>query len=313
MTATMKSIRIHAFGGPDVLKQDEVPVPQPANGEVLVRVCAASVNPIDFKIREGGKADPALLPIAMGRDISGIVEDWGLGVEGLRKGDTIFAMLGRDRGGYADYAVVKAGEWAPKPAEPDHVHAAAVPLAAITAWQGLFDHGRLTRGQRVLIHGGAGGVGHFAIQLAKAKGAWVATTASKADLEFVRGLGADQAIDYKAQRFEDEVSDIDVVYDLIGGETQDRSFAVLKTGGALISTLTQPDKNRARAKDLRVAHYMAEPDAAQLAQIARLIDDGKVRPVVDTVFRLADAAKAQETLEKEHVRGKIVLEVDPAG
>ena len=309
---TIKSIRIHGFGGPEVLREDRVPMPQAGNGEILVKVHAASVNPVDFKIRKGGYSGPEKLPIAMGRDVSGTVESWGAGVEGLRRGDAVFAMLGRERGGYTDYVVVKPDEFAAKPRKIDHTRAAAVPLAAITAWQGLFDHGRLTKGQRVLIHGGAGGVGHFAIQLAKTKGAWVATTVSGQDREFVRGLGADQIIDYKKQHFEDEVGDVDLVYDLVAGETQDRSFGVLREGGALVSTLKEPDASRAKAKNLHVARYMAEPNAAQLSQIAALIEDGKVRPVVASVFSLEDAAKAQSKLEHDHVRGKIVLELVPS-
>ena len=165
----------------------------------------------------------------------------------IRKGDAVFALLGTDRGSYAEYAIVKADEIVHMPEDIDHARAAAVPLAAITAWQGLFDNGRLEKDQRVLIHGGAGGVGHMAIQLAKAKGAYVITTASKTDLEFVRGLGADEAVDYKNQRFEDVVKEVDLVYDLIGGETQERSFAVVKRGGAIVSTLQQPSEEKCRA------------------------------------------------------------------
>jgi NADPH:quinone reductase-like Zn-dependent oxidoreductase len=308
---TMKAIRIHAFGGPEVLKREDIPLPQPRDDEVLVRIQAAGVNPVDFKTREGKyqmiKQDD--LPITLGRDFSGTVESCGTRVQGLSKGDAIFALLGRDRGAYAQYAIAKATEFTAKPCTLDHIHAAAVPLAALTAWQGLFDQGRLTAGQKVLIHGGAGGVGHMAVQLAKAMGAWVAATCSGQDVDFVREIGADKAIDYKKQRFEDEVSEIDLVYDLIGGETQTRSFAVLKQGGALISTLQKPDAAKAKEKDLRVAHYMAEANAAQLSKIARLIDDGKVRAVVSRTFELDEVADAQTFLENEHVSGKVVLTV----
>jgi NADPH:quinone reductase-like Zn-dependent oxidoreductase len=307
--ATMKSFRIHNFGGPDVLKEDEVPIPRPKDDEILVRVHAASINPIDLKIRDGSRGDAQKLPITMGRDVAGKIESWGSGAEGVSKGDAVFAMLDWDRGGYAQYVVVKAVEWAPAPNKIDLTRAGAVPLAAVTAYQGLFDYGGLQKGQRVLVHGGAGGVGHFAIQLAKAKGAWVATTVSAKDFEFVRGLGADQIIDYENQKFEDEVKDVDLVYDLIAGEVQERSFQVVKNGGAIISTLKEPDKKRAKAKNLDVAHYMAKPNGKELAEIGRLIDDGRVRPVVDSVFRFEDAAKAQEKLDHGHVRGKIVLEM----
>jgi NADPH:quinone reductase-like Zn-dependent oxidoreductase len=308
---TMKAVRLHDFGGPEVLRIEELPLPQPKDDEVLVRIHAASVNPVDFKTREGKypMVKREDLPITLGRDFSGEIESYGTRAEGLRKGDAVFALLGRDRGAYAQYVVSKATEFAPKPKSLDHVAAASVPLAALTAWQGLFDQGGLANGQRVLIHGGAGGVGHMAVQLAKAKGAWVAATCGKDDLDFVRSLGADLAIDYKNQRFEDEVSDIDLVYDLIAGETQERSFAVLKRGGALVSTLQKPDEAKAREKDLRVAHYMAQANAAQLAEVSRLIEGGKVKPAVRRTFALDDAAKAQSFLAKEHVRGKVVLAV----
>jgi NADPH:quinone reductase-like Zn-dependent oxidoreductase len=206
--------------------------------------------------------------------------------------------------------VLKPGEWASKPSSVSHIEAAAVPLAALTAWQGMVDHGGLKSGQRVLIHGGAGGVGHFAIQIAKAKGAWVATTCAKEDFDFVRGLGADQAIDYKHEKFEELLSDVDLVYDLISGETQERSFKVLKQGGALISTLQEPDKAKALAKNIKIAHYMAKPDADELTQIAALIEAGEIHPVVHATYRLADAARAEQALATEHVRGKIVLTVE---
>jgi NADPH:quinone reductase-like Zn-dependent oxidoreductase len=309
---SMKAIRIHTFGGPEVLKLEDVPLPQPGDDEILVRIRAASVNPVDFKIRKGGypMVTPKDLPKTLGRDFSGTVESVGARVQGVNTGDAVFALLGRDRGAYAQYVIAKPTEFAAKPRDIDHVHAAAVPLAALTAWQGIFDQGKLTAGQKVLIHGGAGGVGHMAVQLAKAKGAWVAATCSGGDIDFVRGLGADKVIDYKTQRFEDEVSELDLVYDLIGGETQTRSFAVLKRGGALISTLKQPDAAKAAEKNLHVAHYMAEASATELAEVAGLINEGKVRAVVSRTFPLAEAAAAQTFLEKEHVRGKVVLTVE---
>jgi NADPH:quinone reductase-like Zn-dependent oxidoreductase len=189
-TGEMKAVQMHSIGGPEVLGIDEIQMPQPRDDEVVVKVHAASVNPIDWKMRSGKTGlKQEQLPIVLGRDVSGTVEICGTRAQTLKKGDPIYAMLGRDRGGYAEYALVKAVEGAAKPASLDHVRAAAVPLAALTAWQGLFDHGGLKPGQRVLIHGGAGGVGHFAIQFAKAKGAFVATTVSAADIDFVRKLG----------------------------------------------------------------------------------------------------------------------------
>jgi NADPH:quinone reductase-like Zn-dependent oxidoreductase len=301
----MKAVRIHVYGASDVLKLEDIPTPQPGAGEVLVKIHAASINPIDYKIREGARK--GALPITMGRDYSGTVESLGVDASGFSKGDAVFGLLERDRGSYAECVATKASLLAARPKNLDHAAAAAVPLAAITAWQGMVDHGGMRAGQRVLVHGGAGGVGHMAIQIAKAQGCWVATTVSGRDRDFVLGLGADQAIDYKNEKFEDQVSDIDLVYDLIGGETQTRSFAVLKPGGALISTLQEPDQQKAKEKNLRTAHYMADANGPELAEIARLIEDGKIRPHLAARFPLNEAAKAQDMLEKEHVQGKIVL------
>jgi NADPH:quinone reductase-like Zn-dependent oxidoreductase len=308
---TMHAIRIHEFGGPDVLQDDTVALPRPEDDEVLVRIHAASVNPVDYKIRKGGypRVQDDDLPVTLGRDLSGVVEGFGTNAQNVRKGDAIFAMLGWERGAYAEHAVVKAVEYAPKPANLSHAEAAAVPLAALTAWQGLMDHGGLRKGQRVLIHGGAGGVGHFAIQIAKAHDAWVATTCSNRDLEFVRKLGADQAIDYQNEHFDEVLKDIDLVFDLVGGETQEKSFKVLRHGGTLISTLEEPDKAKALAKGARTARYLAEPNAAQLAEIGRRIDAGTIRPVVAATYPRAHAARAEAALEKDHVQGKIVLTV----
>ena len=301
----MKAVRIHAYGASDVLKLEDIPTPEPGIGEVLVKIKAASINPIDYKIREGHMK--GALPKTLGRDFSGTVESLGAGAAGFSKGDAVFGLLERDRGSYAEYVATKASLLAAKPKNLHHDAAAAVPLAAITAWQGMVDHGGMHAGQRVLIHGGAGGVGHLAIQIAKAKGCWVATTVSGRDKDFVLGLGADQAIDYKSEKFEDQVSDIDLVYDLIGGETQTRSFAVLKPRGALISTLQEPDKQKAKEKNLRTAHYMADANGAELSEIAKLIEAGKIKPHLAARFPLEQTAKAQDMLEKEHVQGKIVL------
>lgn len=216
---------------------------------------------------------------------------------------------GPDRGGYAEYVTVKATEGTAPPHNLDPIQAAAVPLAGLIAWQGLFGHGGLRVGQRVLIHGGAGGVGHFAIQFAKVRGAIVATTASGKDLDFVRGLGADQAIGYKAERFEEAVQNVDLVIDLISGETQARSWSVLKEGGTLVSTLGPPDEAKVRQHRARGAGYMAQPNAAQLQEITGLIEVGKVRPAVERVFLLAEVAEAHRFLEGSHPRGKIVLRV----
>jgi NADPH:quinone reductase-like Zn-dependent oxidoreductase len=307
----MKAIRIHAFGGEDALQLEELPLPAPGDGEMLVRIHAASVNPVDAKIRAGSY--PAVkedqLPYTLGRDLSGTIEKLGPGTKGFRRGDAVFAYIAIERGAYAEFAIVKPGEAAARPSSLDHVAAAALPLAGITAWQGLFDHGKLRTGQRVLIHGGAGGVGHLAVQFAKAHGAWVATTVSAKDVDFARELGADLVIDYKAERFENKVQDLDLVFDLIAGETQERSWKLLKKGGILVSTLQRPSEEKARQFGVQGTRYTAAPHGGQLAEIARLVDEGKVQPHVEKTFALAEAREAQHFLENEHVRGKLVLEV----
>ncbi len=233
----------------------------------------------------------------------------GPGVTGYEVGDDVYAFLASHAGGYASFAIARENEIALKPASLDHVHAAAVPLAAVTAWQALFDHGRLQPGQRVLIHGAAGGVGHFAVQFAKAKGATVIATAGPEDLQFVKDLGADQVINYKDKAFENQTGDIDLVIDLIAGDTQERSWKVLKDGGALISTLEQPSEEKAARHEARAKVFVAEPKHEQLVAIARLIDDGKIRVILQKTYDLDDAALAQDELEHEHSIGKRVLTV----
>jgi NADPH:quinone reductase-like Zn-dependent oxidoreductase len=309
--AKMKAVCIHSFGGPEVLKIEDVEVPQPKDDEVLIKVHAASVNPVDYKIRAGQypPVKQQQLPKVLGRDVAGTIERCGRAVRNFREGDAVYAMLEGGSGGYAEYAVVRADVCSRKPERLDYSTAAAVPLAGLTAWQGLFDEGNLTAGQRVLIHGGAGGVGHLAIQFAKAKGATVCTTVSTQDVEFARSLGADEVIDYKSERFEDKLHDVDLVFDLVAGDTQERSWAVLKDGGTMISTLAKPSEGRAREHHARATNYVAHPDGGELAEIGRLIDTGKVKPCVVASFPLDHAAQAQQKLEREHPHGKVVLEV----
>ncbi|HEY4365619.1 MAG TPA: NADP-dependent oxidoreductase [Steroidobacteraceae bacterium] len=307
--ATMQAVRIHSFGGPEVLQLEEVPRPEPLDNEVLISIRVASVNPIDYKIRAGGYARPEALPLVLGRDIAGEVATLGAKVRDFKKGDAVFALLPRDRGGYAEYVALKTSDIVPMPDRVDFEHAGAVPLAAITAWQGLFDQGGLKQGQRVLIHGAAGGVGHMAVQLAKSVDAKVIVTASAADAAFLREIGADVVIDYKLQRFENEVRDVDLVLDLIGGETQERSWAVLKRGGTLVSTLGQPAEEKARTYGVTAKGYMAQVNADELNRIAILIDEGRVSPRVQRRYALRDVAEAHRHLEHEHSRGKTVLTI----
>src|SRR5205814_5862158 len=230
---TMKAVQIHAFGGPEVLQYEDVPQPQAKANEILVRVHAAGVNPVDWKIREGYLSAP--LPMIMGIDFSGMVESVGAGVTKYRSGDAVFGQVADESGSYADYAVAMESDVARKPEGLDHIRAAALPVAGLVPWQALFDTANLTAGQTVLIHGAAGGVGGFAVQFAKWKGARVIGTASGASAKLVHELGADQVIDYRTTKFEDLVRDADMILDTIGGETQERSWKVLKHGGILVS------------------------------------------------------------------------------
>jgi NADPH:quinone reductase-like Zn-dependent oxidoreductase len=307
----MQAVRIHRFGGPEVMAIEEIDRPIPAANEVLIKVFAASVNPVDAKMREGKY--PVVtekdLPYVLGRDVSGEIAAAGDEVSSFLIGDEVFAFLSPEHGGYEEFVLAKSDEVAAMPKSRDAIAAAAVPLAGITAWQGLFDHGGLRSGQRVLIHGGAGGVGHFAIQFAKAKGAWVAVTVSSDDKGFATDLGADQVTNYKMEKFEDVDAPVDLVFDLIGGETQERSFGVVKPGGALISTLQEPDKARAKKLNIRAGRYTAQPNGAQLQEIAELIDHGKVKVVVASTFELGEVAEAQAALKDKHLRGKVVLKI----
>lgn len=307
----MRAVRMHAFGDPDVLQFEEVEKPSPGRKQVLVEVHAASVNPVDWKIREGNYpvVQESDLPIVPGRDIAGKVAELGDDVTDVKIGQQVFAFLDMETGGYGDYAAVNVGYLSPKPRALTMTEAAAVPLVAMTAGQGLFDCGGLRRGQRVLIHGGAGGVGHLAIQLAKTRGAWVATTVSQLDIDFVTRLGADQVVEYESERFEDVVKPVDLVLDLIGGDTQDRSFEVLVPGGRLVSTLGEPDVEKAREYGVRATGFIAKPNGKQLYAIAQFIDQGQIRVEVQRTYPLSQAGVAQQVQKMEHSRGKTVLEV----
>jgi NADPH:quinone reductase-like Zn-dependent oxidoreductase len=309
---TIREVRIHRFGGPEVLQVDHVEPSLPDASQVLLRVLAASINPVDFKIRSGQY--PAVkedrLPYTLGRDASGIIEKCGAQATQFKIGDAVFGMVGIGGGGYAEKVVLDQQALARKPAAVDHPHAAAIPLAGTTAWQGLFRHGQLKSGQSVLIHGGSGGVGHFAIQFAKAKGARVLTTVSTDHVEFARGLGADVVIDYKTQRFEDQARDLDMVFDLIDGETRERSWQLLKRGGVLVSTLTQPAQETASQHGVRALRYTVEASGSELAAIADLVVAGKVKPHVQKAFRLEQASQAMAAVERGGSLGKIVLALE---
>ncbi|MEU1707785.1 NADP-dependent oxidoreductase [Streptomyces sp. NPDC005706] len=306
----MRAVVVERWGGPENLVQREVERPEPGLNEVLVRVHAAGVNPVDWKTRAGGALiDWGAVP-AVGWDVSGVVEAVGPGVGMWRPGDEVFGMplFPRQAGAYADHVVAPARHFAPKPDNLTHVEAAALPLAALTAWQALVDTANVRPGERVLVHAAGGGVGHFAVQIAKARGAHVVGTAGADKHDLVRALGADEVIDYRAVRFEDVVGDVDVVLDGLGGETAERSVKVLRPGGRLI-TLPGPDDVPAAQDGVRAVWMLVEPDHLGLREIAALVERGALKPVVETVLPLADAAKAHEIGERGRTAGKIVLAV----
>jgi NADPH:quinone reductase-like Zn-dependent oxidoreductase len=309
---TMKAIRIHNYGGPEVLRHEDAPRPEPQAGEVLVRVHAAGVNPIDWKVREGHMKDfwPHKFPLILGWDLSGAVEELGRGVSRFKIGDEVYSIPDPTRNGaYADYIVVRESELALKPNSLHHIRAAAVPLAALTAWQSLFDTAQLQPGQRVLIHAGSGGVGHFAVQLAKWKGAYVFATASTKNQDLLRKLGVDEPIDYTQQRFENVARNIDIVLDTIGGGTQERSWSVLKKGGVLVSLVQPPSEEKAKELGVRAALLGAQPSGEQLAEIAKIIDSGRLAPVIDRILPLSEVRRAHELSKSGHTHGKIVLRI----
>jgi NADPH:quinone reductase-like Zn-dependent oxidoreductase len=296
------------YGDPDVLHYEQTGTPSLRADEVLVAVHAAGVNPVDIAIRQGFMNTMFTLPIIPGGDIAGIVEATGEKVGEFKKGDAVYGMIGFT-GGYAEYAVARAATLAPKPRSLDFVHAAGTPLTALAAWQSLFDLGKLKAGERILIHGAAGGVGTFAVQFAHNAGAHIIATAAPQDVEYVRSIGADEVIDYTGTRFENVISDIDFVFDVIGGETQERSWNVLKHGGTLVTTKNAPSEVKAREKKATIKRLLVHPDGEGLRKIGALIDEGRVTVTVSDTFSLARAAEAHHLLQTTHTRGKIVLMV----
>ncbi|MEU8839330.1 NADP-dependent oxidoreductase [Streptomyces roseus] len=306
----MRAVVVSQWGGPEVLTEVEAERPEPGLNEILVRVHAAGVNPVDWKTRaSGGLIGWGEVPM-VGWDVSGTVEAVGPGVTLYRAGDEVYGMpnFPRQAGGYAEYVAAPARHFARKPASLDHVQAAALPLAALTAWQALVDTAGVTAGQRVLVHAAAGGVGHLAVQIAKARGAYVIGTASAAKHELLRALGADEVLDYRTTDFEDAVSDVDIVIDAVGGDYGQRSLKVLKPGGHLV-TLPGPDGLPADPQGVHASWVLVEPDLRGLQEIAALADQGLVKPLIDTVLPLEQAAKAHEIGEQGRTTGKIVLTV----
>lgn len=297
----MKAVRMHAQEGPEAFVYEDAPQPEPQAGEVLTKVYAVAVTPTELLWPSTWKSmqgEPRYAPI-LGHEFSGVIAAVGAGVDNVKPGDAVYGLNGWfDNGAEAEYVIAQASQVALKPQSVGHVEASVVPISGLTAWQALIDRADLARGQRVLIHGGAGGVGSFAIQIARWRGAHVITTASAYNLDFVRELGADEAIDYHTTRFEDVAKDIDVVLDTVGGETLERSKTVLKAGGKLYSVATD-------SKESGYFFYV-EPKSDELAELARLIDEGHLRAIVDEVMPLA---QAREAYDRKPKRGKVVLQV----
>jgi NADPH:quinone reductase-like Zn-dependent oxidoreductase len=310
--SSMMAWRVHEFGPPNVMRFERVLRPSPGPSEVLVKVEAAGVGPWDGWIRAGKSVLPQPLPLTPGSDLSGDIVAVGPGVSDLQVGDPVYGVTNpRFTGAYAEYAVASAAMVSRKPTSLTYIEAASVPVIAVTAWQALFDQAQLKAGQTVVIHGAAGNVGAYAVQLARRAGVRTIGTAATDDLPFVRNLGANTVIDFQAQRFEEEVRDADAVIDLVGGETQERSFQVLRRGGKLISAVSRPDQHLAQSHGVEAAFFLVNVTRQQLAEIAGLVDGGQLRTRVGAVLPIADAREAHFMLERvrPQPKGKIVLTV----
>lgn len=292
----------------------DIDAPELRDDSVLIAVHAASVNPIDYILQSGAMKDqiPLEFPHVMGFDVSGVITEVGKDVTGFKIGDAVFARANQqDAGAVAQVARVKANEMALKPDNISHAEAASVPLAGLTAWQALITKGKLKKDDKVLIHAGSGGVGTLAIQIAKHIGAHVATTCSPRNADLVRDLGADIVIDYKTQTFEDELSGYAMVFDMVGGETLNRSFKVLKKGGTLVSIKGQDTDDLAAEYGVRFEWFFMEPDGPMLAELSKLIEDGTVKTVIDSTYPMSDTVEAYKALKDGHAVGKIVILVAP--
>ena len=308
----MKAVRIHTYGGREVLVYEDAPRPVPAEGEVLIRVHASSVNPFDCAVRAGylNSYFNYTLPLILGTDVSGTIEEVGAGVTNFAPGDSVYARAGVTRdGSYAEYVTVPATDVAMKPQSLDHLHAAALPHVTLTAWQALIEVAKLSEGQTVLIHAAAGGVGHMAVQLSKIRGAKTIGTAS-VNLDRLQEIQVDESIDYSMNAFEDSVRDVDVVLDLVGGDTQQRSWAVMRPGGILIATVQPPSEETANAHGVRQHFVSTTPPIGEvLTEVAALVDSGQLNPHVSAVLPLHEIQKAHEMIEGKHTHGKIVLQI----
>lgn len=311
----MKAAQINEYGAKDVLVfTADAPKPSIEANQVLVAVKAAGVNPFDWKVREGymQQNSPLTFPATLGGDFAGVIAEVGADVTGLSVGDEVFGQANAlsGQGSYAEFTPAKADSVAPKPKTLDFATSAALPLVGVSAYQALVEHMKLQKGQRVLIHGGAGGIGSIAIQLAKHLGAYVATTVAADDIDFAKSLGADETIDYKSQDFAAVLKDFDAVYDTVGGETYTKSFSILKPGGVIVSMLEQPDEMLQKERGVTAIAQFTRVTTERLEQLARLVDEGSVKPLIDKTFPLENAAEALGSIQEGAHRGKVVIVVD---
>ncbi len=302
----MKAVRLQSYGGPEQLIYEDIPRPHPGEGEVLVRVLAAAITPTEFTWIGADRP----VPVVLGHELSGIVAAVGPGVSGVAVGEAVYGLtdFARD-GAQAEYTLARPTEMAAKPRTIDHVHAAEVPISALTAWQALFDHAQLAAGQRVLIHGATGGVGSFAVQLAHRAGAHVIATTSTRNMLLARELGSEDVVNYETLHCEIVVRDVDLVLDTVGGEVQERSWNALKPEGMLLSIVSPPSEVQAAAHGVRSAFFIVEPNRSQLVEIGRMLDAGTLRPLVEAVYPLAQVRVAYAHAQAGHIRGKVVLHI----
>jgi NADPH:quinone reductase-like Zn-dependent oxidoreductase len=306
----MKAVLVRQWGGIDTAVVEDIERPEPAAGEILIRIKATSVNPVDWKIREGYMQEFVPLPVMLGSDVAGDIEAIGEGVEGWEVGTAVYGLKGIRGGAYANYTTILPHEIAKKPATLTYAEAASVPHAALTAWYALFLTANLQAGQRVLIHAAAGGVGHFAVQFAKMKGAYVIGTASARHEAFLRELGVDELVDYTTTQFEDVVKDVDVVLDAVGFETTERSLQVIKRGGILACIVTPPNYEAAAERGIQAKYVSEQPSTELLTEIAELIDSGKIKPFIQQVFAFDQINDALHTSQMQHVQGKLAVTIE---
>jgi NADPH:quinone reductase-like Zn-dependent oxidoreductase len=310
----MRAAQLTRYGGKDALQFiNEASTPEPQPGQVLVKVKAASVNAIDWKIREGmmQQMAPLTFPATLGGDLAGTVMEIGEGAEGFEVGQEVYGQTNpfSGNGSFADFSLIAADNLAAKPTSTDFVQAAALPLTAVSAYQALAETLNVQAGQKILIHGGAGGVGSFAVQLAKHLGAYVAATAAREDIDFVKEMGADEAIDYSSQKFEEMLQDFDAVFDTVGGETNERSYVVLKSGGQLVSMAAAPNEALAEQYNVKASAQQTRVTTERLQKVAELVEQGILKPAVDKIFSLEQAAEAVEYMRQGHHRGKVVIKM----